>query len=413
MSDETNVQDPADPQATAEALLAARARRTRSILATVLGLLFLLLLGLGYFIVRTLTPVGAPTANDVTTGLTWVRSIYGYGPAVGQQFFYPTDAAFAPDGTIWGTDPQRARVLGFNPDGSFKGMIHTGPSNTAPHTIGVPAGVAVGPDGDVYIADYENQKVIVFTPDNRFVREWSVPVPTDLAVKAGRVYITSVYGVAITDLNGNVLKTVGKRGRGLEEFDTAHGIAVADDGTFYVSDTQNHRVKAYDKNARLLWATAMPAAGADAKSKQLGKLDLPSGMTLDGKGRIVLADPFNFDIQVLDPAQKGKAVATYGKFGTEDGSFAYPTTVDYDPTHDWFVVADTNNSRLQIVRLPGTAASPVAAAFNRALIGPIWICAIPLVLLLLAIVVAIVRRRQRRKLEEQAAVSSTSAESAD
>lgn len=89
-----------------------------------------------------------------------------------------------------------------------------------------------------------------------------------------------------------------------------------------------------------------------------------------------------------------------GKFGTvgpEDGKFFYPTNVSYDPQRDWFTVADTQNNRVQIVRLPDSAGGgDVAAAARRALDGPIRACALPMALIL-AVAVALFAMRAKRK----------------
>ena len=48
------------------------------------------------------------------------------------------DGVLAPNGRIYVTDPQRARVLAFNPDGVFNGIIHTGMGGTGEGQLGRP-----------------------------------------------------------------------------------------------------------------------------------------------------------------------------------------------------------------------------------------------------------------------------------
>jgi sugar lactone lactonase YvrE len=374
----------------------------RAVLIATLIILLLALLGLGYFIVSILTPAGAPASRaDAVTGLTWVRSIYGYGPAASQQFLRPLDAAVSPDGTIWGSDKQRDRVLGFNSNASPASVIQRpAVGKEANPRLWQPGGVAVGDDGSLYVVDSRNEKVQVYTKDNRFLREWSVPLPSEVAVRNGRVVVTSIPGVSVFTTDGKLLSVWGKRGNGAEEFDTPNGVAIAGDDTVYISDSLNARVKAYRPDGTLKWvwpkerteATSTgirPSAGA-------AQLQIPMGLTLDGRGRIVLADAFSFELVVLQPSATGaKLVGRYGGFGSQDGLFVYPSGVDYDPARDYFVVADTGNDRLQVVRLPGSAAPGLGAAARRltADVSP-W-CALPLVLLLLVIVLALSRRSAR------------------
>jgi sugar lactone lactonase YvrE len=380
----------------------SRSDRVRVVLVGILVLLLLLLVTLAFFVVRVLTPAGAPSGAGATAaGLTWVRSIYGYGPSQAEQLFRPVDAAVSPDGKIWGSDKQRDRVLGFNTDGSFAAAIMRGAvDKKSDPKLWQPGGVAVAEDGTVYVVDSRNEKVEVFTSQSQFLREWSVPMPIELDVRNGRVVVTSIPGVSVYTTDGKLLSVWGRQGIGADEFDTPSGVAIAADGTVYVSDSLNSRVKAYKPDGTLKWIwpkerTEATRTGITPAPGSV-KLQLPTGLTIDGAGRIVVLDAFSFDLVVLKPsATYADLVARYGEFGTQDGRFIYPSGIDYDPARDWFVVADTNNDRLQIVRLPGSATpGAVAAAARAAAAIPPW-CAVPMGALVLLAVVLILRRRTR------------------
>ena len=64
----------------------------------------------------------------------------------------------------------------------------------------------------------------------------------------------------------------------------------------------------------------------------------------------------DFSLAVFDP-ENGDVIAKYGTYGTEEGTFMYPSGLAYDAERDWFAVADLGNNRVQIVRLPGSSAS--------------------------------------------------------
>jgi hypothetical protein len=140
---------------------------------------------------------------------------------------------------------------------------------------------------------------------------------------------------------------------------------------------------------------------------------LPSGQTFDGKGRLVVVDPFKFRIAIVNP-KTGKIAreegsngkpgrqAFYGEQGAADGFFNYPTGIDYDKTRDWFAIADTANNRVQIVRLPDTGGSivaPIVGGFR----WPMCVFCIPFILLLIALIVALARRRRERELTPEEA----------
>ena len=74
---------------------------------------------------------------------------------------------------------------------------------------------------------------------------------------------------------------------------------------------------------------------------------------------------------------------------------------------------DTQNGRVQIIRLPGSGGSGLAGA-NRVLTGPLRACIIPLLLIILAIVAGIIYRvMKRRKNKRLAPVAEHAAEESD
>lgn len=383
-------------------------RKQRAVLGILLLVLFLLLLGVVYAVVRLTPGKGAPTGEgDLPTGITWVRSIYGWGSSPSEALVAPTDVAIADDGTIWVVSGHRT-IAAFNPDGTAKTVIN--PTGTASLE-----GIAVGDDDNIYVTDFGGQ-MVSFSPDGKKLQTWAIELPNEVDVRDGKIAIAAANGIAVfTPDDEMLLKLGGARGWGDEQFDLPHGIRLADDGTIYVSDTQNRRVKAYSADGRIKWISGIAPdrtqpGVADVRSSESTIASqpfmLPSGLTLDGNGRIVLVDPFKFRIAVLDP-ETGEVVhekradgkqgrhAFYGEYGVADGFFAYPTGIDYDATRDWFAVADTYNNRVQILRIPGSGGSalaPIIGAFRL----PMCIFCIPFILLIIVAVIAAMRRRRQR-----------------
>jgi sugar lactone lactonase YvrE len=393
-----------------------RVQRTRRTLVSVLVVLVILLLMVSYALVATFKPAGKVATTQEAKGITWVRSIYGWGKAADQQFWGPQGVAIGPDGTIWATTQAQNRVVGFNPDGSFAAMLYQGPANTNPPSqkaFTYPTAVAVDPSGLVYIADQVRSVVWVVSRGNQVVRSIYVPKPSAVAVSSDRLVVGSASGFVIMSPAGAVIKVLGTQGQGINQFQGVDGLAIGKDGTIYAVDQYNNRVSAYDRNGKRKWIIT---TGNPGNQKSIGSsivattsaapadMEIPGGITIDGAGRLVIADPFGFDLTILN-AKNGKFIAKYGAPGTIDGEFVYPSSIAYDPLHDWFAVADTQNARVQIIRLPDSGGS-AAASVSATLSGPWRACIIPLLLILLAIVVGfvyrILRRRRERALSDKA-----------
>jgi sugar lactone lactonase YvrE len=386
----------------------AALRRSRRRMAAILVVLVILLLIATTLLFWINRPVGTVAEGESAGGLEWVRSIYGWGDARDQQLTTPNDVAFGPDGTIWVTDQSKARIIGFDPDGTYRALLHQGPVGSSQFAFELPVSVTTDEAGDVYIAELANDRVTVVSPDNAVLRQYAVPDPIDVAVRGDRIVVTSRAGFVILEQDGDVVAVVGEEGSGPGQFDAAAGAAIAEDGTIYVTDQYNNRLSAYDEQGDLLWERQMGVPGnqgiggpmSSTETTAEAAMVLPSRIEIDGAGRLVVADPFDFSLTVLDP-ENGDLIAKYGSYGEAEGQFTYPNGVAYDAERDWFAVADSANSRVQIVRLPDSGGEP-AAAVARALSGPLRALIIPLLLILLAIVGWLVARFVRKRREARA-----------
>lgn len=391
-----------------------KSKRGRQILTLILVVLFLLLIATSVMLVRLLLPQGKIASKEQSGGLEWVRSIYGWGKGANQMLTNPGTVAVAPDGTIWTTDSDRFRVVGFNSDGTYKATL----SGTNKTKFISPTDLAVDPSGNLYVAENTANRVIVTTPGGQELRVIRVQTPTAVAASADRILVGSNGGFAILDKEGNPLKVIGQQGHGDTQFDRVNGLAIGNDGRIFVVDTYNNRISAYDANGKRLWiqVTGNPANQVNVKesnkpkpTKAKAALALPLQLTIDGRGRLVLIDAFDMSLAVFDP-NTGNVIAKYGAFGTEDGKMMYPSGVAYDNARDWFAVADSNNQRLEVFRIPDSSQSSLMGALQRSLSGPLRACLVPLVILLLALVVWVIMRRRNRR--RNAAVPVTPVDSA-
>ena len=389
-----------------------RVRRTRRTLVAILAILVILLLVATFALVQILQPVGQVADSTDQTGMTWVRSMYGWGKTKADQLQGPQGVAIGPDGVIWATDQGFSRVIGFNPDGSYAGMMFLGVRNDPAHPDAMlyPTSVAVDSENRIYIGDQSGNSVDIMTRDNKLIRKIAIPTPQSVAVSSDRIVVGAASGFAIFAKDGNnPIKVVGTQGKGDNQFQGVRGVAIAKDDTIYVVDQYNNRISSYDKNGNRKWIKVMGKAGnqspvaSNTSGTSGAGLQLPAEITIDGAGHLVVVDPFGFNIAVLDPSN-GKILATYGDAGANDGKFTYPSGIAYDSARDWFAVADTMNQRVEIVRLPNSGGSALAG-INRSLAGPLRALLFPLLLLVLATIAAVVRRSLNRRKQAREAAS--------
>lgn len=380
-------------------------RRARTMLTIAILVLFALLIGLVVLFFNLLKPAGLPDEAGVDTEMTWVRSLYGFGPSAEEQLLSPSSVAIAPNGDIYVTDPIRARIMIFRPDGTFRRLLHTGAGGTGERQFIRPESLDIDTDGTVYIADSWANKIIVFDSNLDYAREWPVEAQArGVSVSGGKVFVLDVGKVLVFDTQGKKLASFGKRGHAAGDLDAYQGITAAD-GKIYVADSYNKRLQQFAEDGKFAWAVpetqtaravrAMSGQGPDASASEAlpdHRWQLPQDLVFDGSGRLVVVDAFGFEAVVVDP-ETGKAQAAYGDFGRSDGQFYYPTSIDYDPRRDWFAVADTQNNRVQIIRIPGSG-NPVLGATWRAVSSPFRYLAIPAILLLIVIVIALVAGRR-------------------
>jgi len=386
-------------------------RRGRRLLIAIVIILLLALIGVTVILAGLALPRGGVARGDDAGGLEWVRSIYGWGDDPAQQFSVPRKATVGPNGTIWVTDGTQQVAFAFSPQGEF---LRTIGDQTDTPLVGGTA-IAVGPENSILIGESGMDRVHAFDSNGADLGVFAIPTPLDIEFENDTLAISSIAGYAIVDpATGQPVSVVGTRGTGPEQFDTVGGVAIAPDGTTYAVDTYNNRLVALTPEGQRIWTvqTGHPAndvtigQGGDVQSESRdttapAELELPADVCVDRNGRVVVLDSFDFSITVFSP-EDGSVIGKYGSYGSLDGQLRYPSSISYDPQRDWFVIADTGNARVQIVRIPGSAPLDLAAAARRGLAGPLRACCAPLALLLLLLVLWIVQRARRRAQERDA-----------
>ncbi len=125
-------------------------------------------------------------------------------------------------------------------------------------------------------------------------------------------------------------------GNGTNDFKYPLAMAVAPDGTIFVTDNQNDRV-------RRLTADGEPMFNFGETGNETGQFDGPAGIAIDDEGFVYISDTLNSRIQkfTLD----GEFVASWGENGSEFGQFYFAWGLAIGPG-DLLYVADSGNNRI-------------------------------------------------------------------
>lgn len=204
-----------------------------------------------------------------------------------------------------------------------------------------PAGVATTPDGRVAVADAYGGRIWLFTPDGRArriagdgrtmvvdadgsdARRRAIGLPWGVVLEAGRVVFSDAryHCLRAVDLETGVLSTIagacGSYGfadgaAASARFYGPRGLARAADGTIYVADTWNHRIRRV-KNGTVatIAGNGADAFGGDGGAATLGRLSMPYDVTPGPAGRsLYVADYGNNRIRQIDFALSPAVIRT-------------------------------------------------------------------------------------------------------
>jgi len=205
------------------------------------------------------------------------------GPAISAQLAAPRGVAVAADGGLYLSDTENHCVRRINPDGRIQTVAGTGAPGyggddgpAADAQLSWPAGMAVGADGSVYVADSGNDRIRRLRPDGR---------------------IGTVAGTGDVGYNGDGRPAV------CAWLSCPRGVAVGPDGSLYVGDTENHRVRKVSLDGIICTVAGTGDEGRDGDGGPAAsaRLSAPRGLAVDLDGRLFIADCDNSLVRQVTP----------------------------------------------------------------------------------------------------------------
>jgi serine/threonine protein kinase, bacterial len=215
------------------------------------------------------------------------------GPAA--RFSSPGGIARDAEGTLYVADEGNHVIRKITRQGVVSTLAGTGQSGFADGPAGQaqfagPTSVAVDAALNVYVADALNGRVRKITPQ----------------------------GMVSTYAGGTCAPVIGSTDC-IPELSLPGGIAVAGDGTVYVADTGNHRIRRITRPNDLLTVAGTVTAGYTDGPAASARFSGPRAVAVDGAGNVYIADTGNYRIRLLTPEGTVMTLAGSGKNATEDG----------------------------------------------------------------------------------------------
>jgi streptogramin lyase len=206
------------------------------------------------------------------------------GPGDRAELNFPGGLAVAPDGTVYIADTYNHRIRRVDPQGRITTVAGTA-------TLNRPGDVAVAPDGTVYIADTYNNRIRRLDPK-------------------GQVVTIAGSGVAGYSGDGGLATAAALNHPG--------SVAVGADGTVYIADTYNNRIRVIAANGQISTVAGTGTAGysGDSGPATGAGLFTPQGIALDGAGNLYIADTLNQRIRAVTTDGTITTVAGTGVFGS-------------------------------------------------------------------------------------------------
>ena len=206
----------------------------------------------------------------------------------------PSDLVLGASGELYVTETLNHRILRVDKSGKWRVLAGGGYETRNNWLFGgyadglgeeamfnEPSGLALGPEGFLYVADTGNQRIRVVSPQGE--------VTTLAGSGSNPIVDTTYFKGGFQDGSESEAK-----------FNFPSGITVSADGTVYVADTYNHRIREISKTG-----VVRSIAGNGVPGKQNGfaeqvQFDSPAAIKISRDGNLLILDQFYNSLRLLD-----------------------------------------------------------------------------------------------------------------
>lgn len=281
------------------------------------------------------------------------------GPATQATLNTPASIAIDAAGNVYVADAFNHRVRRVTPDGTITALVGTGQAGfdgdgaqAIDAQLRTPLGVAVDSAGSLYIADTYNHRIrkvaqggiistIAGTGASGFGGDGGpgtaamLSYPTGIAVAPnGTLYIadTRNHRVRKLALDGTITTVAGTGAAGfkgdggpaaLARLNSPRDVAVSRDGNLYIVDRENRRVRMVDSDGVITTVVGTGSSGFNGDRGEAieATLRAPYGIAVDAQDNLYIADTFNHRVRKVDPDGSISTVAGSDRFGFSGDGF--------------------------------------------------------------------------------------------
>jgi sugar lactone lactonase YvrE len=252
---------------------------------------------------------------------------------------------------------------------------------TTPAQFNGPLGLAVDTLGNIYVAETANHQIKRISPDGTSTTvagngtagfadgdaaTAQFNQPQDIAIgEDGTIYVADSlnHRIRVIDPDGTVRTLAGTGESSFTDgdpsaarFNEPHGIAIDENGLLYVADRNNHRIRTVESDGTTSTLAGTGVAGTENGPAATATLNAPFALVIDEDGTIYLTEEDSHTIRKISSGTVSILAGSTQGFAEGEGEnamFSAPRGLALDSSGN-IVVADTGNNQIRLITPSGT-----------------------------------------------------------